>query len=184
MTEFVDFPQPSRSRIGELFQDNKFIVPLYQRNYAWGTNEVEDFWGDLQELVQGRRNSHFFGQIVTYKNETGDQEIIDGQQRLTTSTLFMAAIRDIANRLYRDEFSGNQDESSLESGDVLRDIRRQVDKAIRGKKQPSLVVQQNTDDGEQNLQDFFHNLTNSVAKAVTDSTSSEPKRNMQRAYKE
>ncbi|MDT7013757.1 DUF262 domain-containing protein [Levilactobacillus namurensis] len=76
MTEFVEIPQPSRFRISELFRDNNFIVPLYQRNYAWGTNEVEDFWGDLLELVKGYRNSHFFGQIVTYKNEQGDQEII------------------------------------------------------------------------------------------------------------
>ncbi|MDT7019372.1 DUF262 domain-containing protein [Levilactobacillus namurensis] len=187
MTEFVEIPQPSRFRISELFRDNNFIVPLYQRNYAWGTNEVEDFWGDLLELVKGYRNSHFFGQIVTYKNEQGDQEIIDGQQRLTTSTLFMAAIRDTANRMYRENFSNSQaSEAELESGDLLRDVRREVDKSIRGKDHPSLIVQQNADHDQpgQSLQDYFFDLTNQVAKAASEKLTSEPKRNMQRAYKE
>lgn len=74
----VEIPQPSRFRIGELFKDNNFVVPLYQRNYAWETNEIGDFWYDLLDLVEGKRNSHFFGQIVTFKNDDKDQEIIDG----------------------------------------------------------------------------------------------------------
>lgn len=46
----VDIPEPSRFRIGNLFQDNNFIVPQYQRNFAWEDNEIDDFWNDLVEL--------------------------------------------------------------------------------------------------------------------------------------
>lgn len=186
MSSFVEIPQPSRFRIGELFRDNNFVVPLYQRNYAWETNEIVDFWEDLLDLVKGERNSHFFGQIVTYKNDDGDQEIIDGQQRLTTSTIFMAAIRDIANKLYDDNFKGSHDDASLEAGDVLRDIRREVEKSIRGKEgnQSSLTVQHNSKNEEQNIQTFFYNLTHGILTARSEKTNSEPKLNMQHAYKD
>jgi len=185
MNSFVNIPQPSRFRIGELFSDNNFVVPVYQRNYAWGKNEVDDFWDDLKDLVNGERSSHFFGQIVTYKNKQEDQEIIDGQQRLTTSTIFMSVIRDIAEEMYDSNFRGNNKDINLDSGDDLRDIRKQVEKAIRGKKgtKPSLTVQQVSESGEsQPLQDFFFDLTNGNRKAREGRVTSEPMQNMQAAY--
>lgn len=181
MSTLVDIPMPSRFRIGELFQNNNFMVPLYQRNYAWQNSEIVDFWEDLLDLVEDKRNSHFFGQIVTYKNESGSQEIIDGQQRLTTSTIFMAAIRDIAQKMYDDNFKGSQDESNLELGDSLRDIKREVNKTIRGMngEESSLMVQQNSKNQEQNVQTFFFALTHSDIKVRDEKTNSEPKKNMQ-----
>lgn len=186
MSTLVDIPMPSRFRIGELFQNNNFMVPLYQRNYAWQNSEIVDFWEDLLDLVEDKRNSHFFGQIVTYKNESGSQEIIDGQQRLTTSTIFMAAIRDIAQKMYDDNFKGSQDESNLELGDSLRDIKREVNKTIRGMngEESSLMVQQNSKNQEQNVQTFFLALTHSDIKVRDEKTNSEPKKNMQHAYKD
>jgi len=186
MTSFIEIPQPSRFRIGELFRDNNFSVPLYQRNYAWQSNEIVDFWDDLLDLVMGKRNSHFFGQIVTYKNDDGNQEIIDGQQRLTTSTIFMAAIRDISQKLYDDNFKGSKDEAELDVGDTLRDIKREVNKSIRGVngEQSSLTVQQNLKNEKQDLQSFFYDLTHSILTAQSESTNSEPKQNMQHAYRD
>lgn len=183
---FVEIPQPSRFRIGELFRDNNFVVPLYQRNYAWETNEIGDFWDDLLDLVKAKRNSHFFGQIVTFKNSEDNQEIIDGQQRLTTSTIFMAAVRDIAEQIYNDNFRGSSNEEDLDAGDTLRDIKREVNKSIRGLKgeQSSLTVQRNSKNELQNVQTYFYNLTHGDLKARTEKTNSEPKKNMQRAYKD
>ncbi len=66
MSSFVEIPQPSRFRMGELFKDNNFTVPMYQRNYDWESDQIVDFWDDLVDLVEGNRNSHFFGQIVTF----------------------------------------------------------------------------------------------------------------------
>lgn len=182
MESFVDIPQPSRFRIGELFRDNFFVVPLYQRNYAWETNEIVDFWDDLKDLVDGNRNSHFFGQIVTYKNTDGAQEIIDGQQRLTTSTILMAVIRDIAHQMFNDYKKDNQSDALLD----LRDIERQVEKAIRGNggEHASLTVQHTSENDEQDLQAFFFDLTHDSAKAMEIKTNSEPKKNMQKAYKD
>jgi len=185
MDSFVDIPQPSRFRINGLFNDNNFVVPIYQRNYAWGKNEVEDFWDDLKDLIDGERSSHFFGQIVTYKNNKEEQEIIDGQQRLTTSTIFLAVIRDIAMQMYADNFKGNDSAVNLDSGDDLRLIGRQVDKIIRGNKgiSPSLTVQQGADSvGEKPLQEYFFDLTHGSQSARDDRVVSEPMQNMQPAY--
>ncbi|MBU7527090.1 DUF262 domain-containing protein, partial [Lactiplantibacillus pentosus] len=163
MSSFVEIPNPSGFKIESLFRDNNFTVPLYQRNYAWGKDEVKDFWDDLQDIIEGKRNSHFFGQIVTFKNERGEQEIIDGQQRLTTSLIFMSAIRDIAIKLgQRVQGTPTDINADDEIGDTLRMIRTQVRKSIRGTKddQPSLVVQQHVEDqySDETLEDFFKKL--------------------------
>lgn len=181
MQSFVNIPTPSQFRIGELFHNNNFTVPLYQRNYAWESTEIEDFWKDLQDLVTDKRNSHFFGQIVTYNNEDGIQEIIDGQQRLTTSSIFMATIRDIAMKLYNDNFKDGND---LDLGDDLRDIRRQVNKSIRGEngELASLTVQQNKENSKQDIQSFFFSLTHGRISVSNTDHHSEPMNNMQHAY--
>lgn len=170
----VSIPSPSQARIGELFSNNNFLVPLYQRNYSWSKNEVIDFWEDLLELVEGKRSSHFFGQIVTYCNQTRDQEIIDGQQRITTSIIFLAAIRDIAQKMYNDNFRNTQDESIREIGDTLRDIRREADKSIKGNdgNKSALIVQDN-------MQPYFFNLTHSKK---VENLNYEPKKKMREAY--
>lgn len=184
MDSFVDIPEPSKFIISELFSHNNFVVPLYQRNYAWEKNEILDFWDDLLDIVTENRNSHFFGQIVTYKNKQGNQEIIDGQQRLTTSTIFMSVIRDIANQLYSDNFKGAKNDDDLDAGDILRDIRREVEKSIRGQNgsTSSLTVQHNSKNEDQDIQAFFYRLTHGNVASRTEKTSSEPKLNMQSAY--
>ncbi|KAF1280710.1 DUF262 domain-containing protein [Lactiplantibacillus plantarum] len=187
MSSFVEIPSPSVFKIENLFRDNNFIVPLYQRNYAWGKDEVSDFWNDLQAIIDGKHNSHFFGQVVTFKNEQGKQEVIDGQQRLTTSLIFMAAIRDISIKL-GDKIKSFPSDINMEDeiGDTLRIIRRQVSKSIRGTKgeQPSLVVQQNVGDqnSSETLDNFFKRLTNTRLAENDYKTISEPKKNMLNAY--
>lgn len=183
MSAQVDLPQPSRFRIGGLFSENSFVVPEYQRNYAWGQNEVEDFWEDLKDLIDGERRSHFFGQIVTYKNSHEEQEIIDGQQRLTTSNIFLAVIRDISREMYREHFRQNVADVNLDSGDDLRLIGKQADANIGGGKgqQASLVVQL----GEgASLQEYFFDLTHGSITARNDRVSSDPMKNMQKAYQD
>lgn len=174
----VDIPEPSRFRIGNLFQDNNFIVPQYQRNFAWEDNEIDDFWNDLVELADGRRNSHFFGQIVTFKNPDGNQELIDGQQRLTSSSILLAVMRDIASEAYMH----NRDDMSPDSGDVLRDVQRDVRKFLRGEEdsQPSLMLQHGNQDKEgRDANAFFATLIHGgPGHAYT-----EPTKNMVAAYK-
>ena len=99
--------------IGRLLQNrNRFCVPIYQRHYVWTREKQwEPFWTDIRtkaiERLAGRerRFSHFMGAVVleTRGGFTAGQvsafQVVDGQQRLTTFLLFLAAARDYATKL-------------------------------------------------------------------------------------
>ena len=75
-----------------------FLIPLYQRKYAWQRKHCERLFMDLEKVLKNNLKSHFFGSIVSVKaSETEDDLlIIDGQQRITTiSILILAAINSV-----------------------------------------------------------------------------------------
>ncbi|MCI5776911.1 MAG: DUF262 domain-containing HNH endonuclease family protein [Bacteroidales bacterium] len=90
-----------QKKIKGLFQDPKsyFLIPDYQRPYAWGNEECKTLWEDLFSFAFPNGDSdqfdesseYFLGPIVTFKNSEGKMEIIDGQQRLTTLMLLLRA---------------------------------------------------------------------------------------------
>ncbi|TAT79521.1 DUF262 domain-containing protein [Rhizobium ruizarguesonis] len=101
--------KPYTRSIIELFDGKKrFLIPLYQRQYAWKAHpQLELLWEDIERsvarLMEDRRSltPHFMGAIViaqvkTFGKELQAFEIIDGQQRLTTFQLLLAALRDVA----------------------------------------------------------------------------------------
>ena len=70
----------------------KFVVPIYQRAYSWDKDEWKVLLDDLKEQIQGG-NTYFFGNILLETIiEDVEYEIIDGQQRLTTLTIFVRAL--------------------------------------------------------------------------------------------
>ena len=74
-----------------------FVIPEYQRPYAWTDEQVETLFEDLWEFTATsggteREGSYFLGSVVSYENEKGEQEIIDGQQRITSLFLLLRAI--------------------------------------------------------------------------------------------
>ncbi len=74
-----------------------FVIPEYQRSYAWTNEQVETLFEDLWDFTATsggteREGSYFLGSIVAYENEEGEQEIIDGQQRITSLFLLLRAI--------------------------------------------------------------------------------------------
>lgn len=73
-------------------QRNQLHIPVYQRNYAWKIENCNQLFADLQKLKDSGRSTHFFGSIVTAPGATStDSIIIDGQQRLTTTSLLLLA---------------------------------------------------------------------------------------------
>ena len=87
--------------IKQLFEDKKsdFLIPDYQRPYAWQETECQTLWDDIFSFAFpdddcdnfNSDEEYFLGPIVTFKNDNGKQEIIDGQQRLTTLMLLLRA---------------------------------------------------------------------------------------------
>lgn len=100
--------------IFDLLSDKKadFLIPDYQRPYAWDEEQCQTLWDDIflfsfpnNDFEAFDENEEYFlGSIVTYKNEKGKSEVIDGQQRLTTLMLIL--------RAFYDKFSNMQDKNS------------------------------------------------------------------------
>ena len=78
--------------------DKRYIIPVYQRKYNWKQENCKQLYDDLKKIIRDKRESHFFGSIVSSVAANGSKieyYIIDGQQRLTTVTLLLLAIRNL-----------------------------------------------------------------------------------------
>ncbi len=108
--------------ISNLFSDKRadFLIPDYQRPYAWTRDECETLWDDLKSFAfpndtsadfDSENDEYFLGPIVTFKNSDGKQEIIDGQQRLTTVMLLL--------RAFYSKFETAQDDEIVETRKLI-----------------------------------------------------------------
>jgi len=80
--------------LSELFNDKVFRIPDYQRGYAWGKHQINDFWSDLNNLDDDR--IHYTG-MITVEKKDDYYHVIDGQQRLTTIMILIKVILDNFN---------------------------------------------------------------------------------------
>ena len=120
------------TKISDYFYGAKtlFIIPLYQRKYAWQQKHCVRLFEDLKKIHRDGIHSHFFGSIVTTKaSETEDDLlIIDGQQRITTlSLLILAGINAVANG---DMAQGDEDIEEVRKN-YLYAVRRRVERQIK-----------------------------------------------------
>jgi hypothetical protein len=79
--------------LGSIIQDGRLNVPRYQRSYAWKKQNVEQFFDDIAGALDEGEPEYFLGSIVL-AGSNGAVEVVDGQQRLATSIILAAAIRD------------------------------------------------------------------------------------------
>lgn len=110
--------------IKQLLEDKRsdFLIPDYQRPYAWSETECQTLWDDIFAFafpendcdLFSRDDEYFLGPIVTYQNN-GKLEVIDGQQRLTTLMLLL--------RAFYTRFGKMQDKNSIAA-------RRTIEKCI------------------------------------------------------
>lgn len=78
-------------RIDELLKGNTFIIPRFQRAYSWEAEQVNQLWTDVIDNIS---ESYFIGSMVVYKVSRSSVAVVDGQQRLTTITILLCAIRE------------------------------------------------------------------------------------------
>ena len=86
--------------IGKLFENTKFTIPEIQRDYAWDAKKevsklLEDMWKYYKVTDHNTSPQYFIGTIIVYSGGDQDQakQIMDGQQRITSLTSLMAAIK-------------------------------------------------------------------------------------------
>ncbi|MGN8372974.1 DUF262 domain-containing protein [Helicobacter pylori] len=93
-----------KTTIKEIFQEEGYSIPNYQRDYAWKDKNFRDLWEDLEEAIEYNKKGHrhFIGTMVVAKNEDNKKlyDIIDGQQR--TTTIFML-LHVLASKQYEED---------------------------------------------------------------------------------
>ncbi|WP_338546943.1 DUF262 and DUF1524 domain-containing protein [Emergencia sp. JLR.KK010] len=132
-----------KGNIYEILNGNKqFLIPVYQRFYSWDIDQCKRLWNDIVEMQRKGKVGHFVGSIVNIAEQampTGVQKymIIDGQQRMTTLTLLLLALRDYAimnpsdttinarridNMLLKNEYESGDERYKLLLTETDRDI--------------------------------------------------------------
>lgn len=98
-----DFQMPTSSidsrlmSFGELLTgNNSYSVPSFQRDYSWTESQVEQLWNDITETLDEGRSEHFIGSVVVNNSKKPELMLIDGQQRITTMSILMCVLRNIA----------------------------------------------------------------------------------------
>jgi uncharacterized protein with ParB-like and HNH nuclease domain/predicted transport protein len=126
------------AKITQLIDGQKqFIVPVFQRDYSWGTKQCLQLWRDIKRVGANEGvKAHFVGSIVYIEAEQTSANVtrwllIDGQQRLTTITLLLAALR---NRLSTEELAADED---LPTADAIEDSYL-VNRHVKGERRYKL----------------------------------------------
>jgi len=87
--------------IKDILGNDSYIIPRYQRNYAWGKAEIGQLIKDINEFFNETENhkSYYLGSLVCFKREDGGFELIDGQQRHTTITLINLVLKNWSDKI-------------------------------------------------------------------------------------
>lgn len=80
--------------IGDVIAHNRLVVPLNQREYSWEDRHVVALLEDFSKAIVEPNQTHFLGTIVLTRGAGNVPEVSDGQQRLATTTILLAALRD------------------------------------------------------------------------------------------
>lgn len=71
-------------KVSDIFNNSRYIVPIYQRNYAWGSHEIKQLIDDINDTITQDDKKYYLGTLIVNRQKNGTFEVIDGQQRLTT----------------------------------------------------------------------------------------------------
>ncbi|MFB4159262.1 DUF262 domain-containing protein [Geomicrobium sp. JSM 1781026] len=80
--------------VSKVFTTHEYVVPIYQRNYAWGQTEIELLLNDIDYFqVTSNTDNYFLGNLIVNKRKNDQLEVIDGQQRLTTLFILLTYLQ-------------------------------------------------------------------------------------------
>lgn len=130
-----------------------FFIPPFQRAYAWGRPEIERYFSDVSRIIESHldfkqhdKQEHFFGTVVIKEEKAGfanKSVVVDGQQRLTTTLIFLIALRDTEiDQVKQDMITHNyliNNSSSFQDKIKLKQVTKDWDayKALVNQTQPS-----------------------------------------------
>jgi len=163
-------------KIGKIFAQDYYAVPDYQRDYEWTSAQNSTLLDDLMEITRQNNNNHFFGAIVTIPYESDNainkcidlddysisdniKHVVDGQQRLTTFSILIKALRDLIceDSSVDDTFKKNFAERQLENLLLGNNYHK-----VTGEAAPRLILNGNT--GVCYINEILHVSTENYSK--------------------
>ncbi|MCR5448966.1 MAG: DUF262 domain-containing protein [Solobacterium sp.] len=123
--------QPVRTNVSDFIKSmmgSQFVIPVYQRNYTWNPDsETKRFLDDIEDLLGAKISSHFLGILIYMESEISamykEIQIVDGQQRLTTSFIFLLALKAIAKEERDSNAAGMIDDYYLYNRHTVEQIK-------------------------------------------------------------
>ena len=163
-------------KLEEVLSKDKFNIPKYQRDYAWGKHNFIDLWEDLKEALDSNdTQGHFLGTIVVAKNPHNPAiyDLIDGQQRITTTFMLLYAL--ICKSEYKDNLKikfllDKKGELKLElapqNRDFFKELLKQAEiKQVDEKCEINTALEDQADTrGKKRLYEVFEAILDEVAK--------------------
>lgn len=148
--------------------DYSFSIPDYQRPYAWRREQAMQLLDDLSEaLDRNATEPYFLGSVVLVKdNQKPTSEVIDGQQRLTTLTILLAVLRDLADD---DEVRSSLGQLICEPGSKIMALEPQPRLALRKRDRTFFDEYIQRNNGVTNLLDLNEGVAkNDAQRAIQD----------------
>jgi len=118
-----------RSLMGD--QNSFYVIPDYQRPYSWDEENINDFWEDITKAYENKDDNYFLGSFILIKRkDLNGFEIVDGQQRLTTITIFFSVLRDLLANHNENEIAQKIQNEFIKKENKYRLLARAEDRMV------------------------------------------------------
>lgn len=140
--------------VSDIFANSNYLVPIYQRNYAWSETQILQLIEDIESSIDDLSKNYFLGNLIVNRTDNNVYEVIDGQQRLTTLYLLQKYLgirfakealrfeaREKSNRTlsYIRDSKNNELIEELSSAEILNGFRI-IDNYFKSKSEDKLSI--------------------------------------------
>lgn len=126
---YEEIVQPQEFCVENVFKGTEYVVPIYQRNYAWTKDEIEQLLNDINDVPDDFKDKYYLGSLIVNQLGANVFEVIDGQQRLTTLYLLLSFLNnDSVNKSSLRFEARKKSNKTLHDIDAIKDTKSELEK--------------------------------------------------------
>ena len=129
MRNLESIVQPEEFSVLDIFRGTEYRVPIYQRNYAWTKDEIEQLLNDINDINVSSDGNYYLGSLIVNQLGANYYDVIDGQQRLTTLFLMLSFLNNSSVNKKSLSFEAREKSNkTLYEIDAIKDSEMELDK--------------------------------------------------------
>lgn len=129
MRNLESIVQPEEFSVLDIFRGTEYRVPIYQRNYAWTKDEIEQLLNDINDIDVSSDGKYYLGSLIVNQLGANYYDVIDGQQRLTTLFLMLSFLNNSSVNKKSLSFEAREKSNkTLYEIDAIKDSEKELDK--------------------------------------------------------